>query len=131
KYHAYKFDYKGPATKVRFTTIGNDVYIGHGAFICAGVTIGDGAIVAGNAVVSRDVPPYAVVAGNPAIIKKFRFPMPRITQFLNHRWWQFAPWQIDHLDPSNTPEFMKGIIELRQTEEPFKPDVVDLRPLRP
>ena len=57
------------------TTIGNDVYIGHGAYIRSGVTIGDGAIVGAHAVVVKDVPPYAVVAGNPATIKKFKVPL--------------------------------------------------------
>ena len=66
EYHSYKFSFTGPPTKVKITTIGNDVWIGHGAHIMAGVTIGDGAIVASGAVVSKDVPPFAVVAGNPA-----------------------------------------------------------------
>jgi chloramphenicol O-acetyltransferase type B len=59
------------ATKLSFTNIGHDVYIGHGTFIRPGITIGHGAIVAAKSVVVKDVPPYAVVAGNPAAIKNF------------------------------------------------------------
>lgn len=128
EYHNFSFTYKNPPTRARITTIGHDVYIGHGAFICAGVTIGHGAIVAGGAVVSRDVPPYAVVAGSPAVIKKFRLPMPRIGQYLNHAWWKYAPWQIDHIDPSDPKEFILQIAKMNREAEPFKPDVIDLRP---
>ena len=60
-------------TQLKLTNIGNDVYIGHAAFIRPGVTIGHGAIVAAHAVVVKDVPPYAIVAGNPAVVKKYRF----------------------------------------------------------
>ncbi|WP_306151160.1 CatB-related O-acetyltransferase [Roseovarius sp. MMSF_3281] len=125
KYHEYKFDFKGPATKMQVTTIGNDVWIGHGAHVKAGVTIGDGAIVAANSVVAKDVPPYAVVAGNPAVIKKWRVPPMTITPLLRTKWWQYAPWQLDHLDPSDIGGFIRGLHKL--DAEPFKPDVIDLR----
>lgn len=125
-YHRYKFDFQGPATRARITNIGNDVWIGHGAYISAGVTVGDGAIVAANAVVSRDVPPYAVVAGNPAVIKKWRVPPNYITPLLRLRWWRFAPWQLDHLDPSDLHGFVQGLQQMSGVE-PFAPDVFDLR----
>ncbi|MEP4309738.1 MAG: antibiotic acetyltransferase, partial [Lentilitoribacter sp.] len=78
-------------TKVKVTTIGNDVWIGHGALIKAGVTIGDGAIIAAHSVVARDVPAYATVAGNPAVIKKFRLPPELITPMVRCKWWEYAP----------------------------------------
>lgn len=53
--------------------IGRDVWIGHGAIIMHGVTIGDGAIVAAGSVVTKDIPPYSVVAGAPAVVIKNRF----------------------------------------------------------
>ncbi len=125
-YHSYKFDHTGPATRARITTIGNDVWIGHGAYIAAGVTIGDGAVVAANAVVSKDVPPYAVVAGNPAVIKKWRIAPTLISAMLRVRWWRFAPWQLQHLDPARPQIFLSGVQEMKG-EPVFEPDVFDLR----
>jgi chloramphenicol O-acetyltransferase type B len=125
-YHRYKFEFSGPPTKARITTIGNDVWIGHGAYIAAGVTIGDGAIVAAHAVVAKDVPAYAIVAGNPAVIKKMRLPTELISPVQRSRWWRFAPWQLDHLDPSKPGAFVQGVNAMKDVE-PFQPDVLDLR----
>jgi len=125
-YHKYKFEFEGPPTRAKITQIGNDVWIGHGAYIAAGVTIGDGAIVAAHAVVARDVPPYAVVAGNPAVIKRMRLPPELITPMLRSRWWRFAPWQLDHLDPSRPNQFLSSVLAMKE-EPAFEPTVVDLR----
>jgi chloramphenicol O-acetyltransferase type B len=67
--------------------IGNDVWIGTRAIIMDGVTIGDGAIVAANAVVTKDVPPYAIVAGVPAKIISYRFEQEKISSLLILKWW--------------------------------------------
>lgn len=125
-YHSYRFPNEGPPTKVKFTTIGNDVWIGHGAMIKAGVTIGDGAIVAAHSVVARDVPPYAVVAGNPAVIKKLRLPPNLISPMLRCAWWQYAPWQLNHLQPSKPQQFVMGVFAMHGKEPAFEPTVVDL-----
>ena len=128
EYHSYKFSYEnGPPTKPAITTIGNDVWIGHGAHVKAGVTIGDGAIVASNAVVTKDVPAYAVVAGNPAVIKRWRVDPQFITPLLRLRWWRYAPWQLDHLDPSKLPDFLDGVRKMQNDAPLFDPDVIDLR----
>lgn len=124
-YHAYRFAPGVPATVAKITTIGNDVWIGHGATVRAGVTIGDGAVVAAGAVVARDVPPYAVVAGNPAIIKKFRLPATLISPMLRSRWWRFAPWQLSHLNPAKPGEFVSGVFQMVDEPE-FQPSVLDL-----
>lgn len=71
------------------TVIGNDVWLGHEALIMPGVTIGDGAIVATRAVVTRDVPPYAVVGGNPARVVRKRFAEADIAALLALRWWDW------------------------------------------
>lgn len=85
------------SAKVAPVVVGNDVWIGNGAFILPGVMIGSGAIVAGRAVVTRDVPPYAIVAGNPAKIIRFRFDEAIIERLLNLQWWRFAHWQMSDL----------------------------------
>lgn len=71
------------------TNIGNDVWIGEACFIRAGVNIGDGAIIGAHAVVTKDVPPYAVVAGVPAEIIRFRFDEETIRELLNCSWWDW------------------------------------------
>ena len=67
--------------------VGNDVWISADAVIYSGVTIGDGAVIAGQSVVTKSVPPYAVVAGNPARIVKYRFDEKTIQDFLRLKWW--------------------------------------------
>jgi acetyltransferase-like isoleucine patch superfamily enzyme len=67
--------------------VGNDVWMGHGVNVMAGVKVGDGAVVGAGSVVTRDVPPYAVVAGNPARVLRLRFDEPTIARLLAVRWW--------------------------------------------
>jgi acetyltransferase-like isoleucine patch superfamily enzyme len=76
--------------------IGNDVWIGAGAFVRQGVTVGDGAIVAAGSVVIRDVPPYAIVGGLPARLIRYRAGQEAIQKLLAWRWWDLP-----------TPELMK------------------------
>ena len=70
-------------------SIGHDVWIGHRATILGGVTLGHGSVVAAHAVVTRDVPPYAVAAGNPARIVKYRFSDETISMMLDIEWWDW------------------------------------------
>jgi acetyltransferase-like isoleucine patch superfamily enzyme len=125
-YHAYRFAPGKPPTRVRITTIGHDVWIGHGAHVRAGVTIGNGAVVAEGAVVTKNVPPYAVVAGNPAQIKRLRLPAPVISPMLRLAWWRYAPWQLAHLDITQPQRFVAGLEEMEGQVAPFEPSVVDL-----
>jgi Bacterial transferase hexapeptide (six repeats) len=87
-----------PATKgdVR---IGNDVWIGLGVTILSGVTIGDGAVLAARAVVTGDVPPYAIVAGNPARIIRRRFADDVIAKLLALRWWDWDQERVRRYIP--------------------------------
>lgn len=75
--------------------IGHDVWIGSTATVLSGVSIGDGAVVGARAVVSRDVPPYAIVVGNPAKIARFRFPDDVIQALLRIRWWEWPDALIE------------------------------------
>lgn len=71
------------------TKIGNDVWIGFRAIILSGLTIGDGAVIGAGAVVTTDVPPYAIVAGNPAKVVRYRFSSIMIEKLLVIRWWEW------------------------------------------
>lgn len=71
-----------------YVKIENDVWICDGASILAGVTIGNGAVVAANALVTKDVPPYAIVAGVPAKIIGKRFEEEQINYLLSIKWWE-------------------------------------------
>ena len=88
-------------------TIGNDVYIGAHVFINASkvTTIGDGAVIGSGAVVIDDVPPYAIVAGVPAKIKRYRFSPDIIDVFLNTKWWFWDEDKINaNIDALMCPE---------------------------
>jgi acetyltransferase-like isoleucine patch superfamily enzyme len=79
--------------------IGHDVWIGAGATILSGVTIGHGAIIGAEALVTRDVPPYAIVGGNPARVLKLRFPADDVATLLELAWWDFADAAVSQLAP--------------------------------
>jgi acetyltransferase-like isoleucine patch superfamily enzyme len=79
--------------------IGNDVWLGSGCTIMSGVTIGDGAVVAANSTVVKDVPPYAVVGGNPATVVKYRFTPEQISALLLNPWWEKSDSEIQELIP--------------------------------
>lgn len=80
---------------VRDTVVGHDVWIGHDAAIMPGVRIGAGAIVAAASVVARDVPPYAVVGGNPAAVIRMRYPAEVINDLLEIAWWD---WSVEKIE---------------------------------
>ena len=74
--------------------IGNDVWIGARSIIMDGVSIGDGAIVAAGSVVTKDVPPYAVVGGSPAKIIKYKFSQDIIDRLEEIQWWNLPDEEI-------------------------------------
>ena len=86
--------------------IGNDVWIGYEAVIMAGVHIGDGAIIAARAVVTKDVPPYTIVGGTPAKEIRKRFDAEVIQQLLMLKWWD---WSADNIRQC-LPYIMEGKI---------------------
>ena len=77
--------------------IGNDVWIGLNAVIMDGVTIGDGAVIAAGAVVTKDIPPYAIVGGVPAKLIRYRFSPEIIAALLELRWWDLPLEQWKNL----------------------------------
>jgi len=92
--HAFFFNEKLAAHRKKIVphstvTIGNDVWIGHNAILLPGVTtVGDGAVIGAGAVVNRDVPPYALVIGNPGRVVGYRFSKETREGLLESRWWE-------------------------------------------
>jgi virginiamycin A acetyltransferase len=90
------------------TIVGNDVWIGHEAYIMPGVTVGHGAIIGTRAVVTKDVPPYAIVAGNPAKVVKMRFDDATIAKLLSLAWWD---WPIEKIE-THMADLVNGNMDL-------------------
>lgn len=107
-------------------TLGHDVWVGQGAMFAGGVTVGDGAIVAARAVVTRDVPPYAIVAGVPARVIRLRFPEPLIERLSALAWWRFGPdvlQPLDVRDPSLFADRLEALLA-DAAPTPFEPDLL-------
>jgi acetyltransferase-like isoleucine patch superfamily enzyme len=94
--------------------IGSDVWICTGVKILSGVTIGHGAIIAAGSVVSRDIPPYAIYAGNPAKFVRFRFSSEIINSLLYSEWWDWPREELlqlcDLICSSNVESFVEYIV---------------------
>lgn len=84
--------------KDSYVIIGNDVWIGNQAIILRGVNIGNGAVIGAGAVVTCDVPSYAIVAGNPAKIVKYRFTEDIIAKLEKIQWWEYGPEILKDID---------------------------------
>ena len=111
--------------------IGNDVWIGNGAYIKPGVRLGDGCIVGAKAVVTREVPPYAIVAGNPARIIRYRFGEALRERLLASRWWDYAFTDFGPDAAWDDVERMLDIVaRRRETGEmiPYKGKMIELVP---
>lgn len=108
-------------------TIGNDVWIGTGAVIMGGVNIGDGAIIASGAVVTHDVPPYAIVGGVPAKVIRFRFDQEIIKRLLELRWWEYDIADFGEINwalPTQAIEQIQAAILMGRAEK-YKPECID------
>jgi acetyltransferase-like isoleucine patch superfamily enzyme len=101
----------------RRITIGNDVWIGANVTVLRGVKIGTGAIVAAGSVVTKSVPPYAIVGGLPAKVIRFRFPPEMIKRLLKSEWWTYHPRHLSGLDfrsPENALAALEGLNEIER-----------------
>jgi virginiamycin A acetyltransferase len=90
---------RGSHTTKGDVVIGNDVWIADSVFICSGVTVGDGAVIGAGSVVTKDVAPYAIVAGAPAIVRRYRFTEDEIASLLRTAWWTLPDAQVNELLP--------------------------------
>ncbi len=97
-------------------SIGNDVWIGVRALIMGGKKIGNGAVIAAGAIVTKDVPPYAVVAGVPAKIVRYRFPQDVINRLEASEWWNLP----DEILQKNISLFQSNIIDIEKVERIVK-----------
>lgn len=100
------FEMRAPAP-----TIGNDVWLGEGCTIKRGISIGDGAVVAHGAIVTKDVPAYAIVGGVPARIIRFRFDEATIERLLRVAWWKYNFADFGDLDTTDLPAFLDRLEE--------------------
>ena len=114
-------------------TIGNDVWIGANVVVLRGVTIGDGAIVAANAVVTKDIPPYSIVGGIPAKVIRPRVPDDLRDELQDLQWWRFSPNQLSGIpydDPAEAVRQLRPKVDAGL--EPYAPGFVEIpRPVVP
>jgi acetyltransferase-like isoleucine patch superfamily enzyme len=109
------------------TVVANDVWIGQGATILAGVSVGDGAVIGAGAVVSKDVEPYAIVVGNPARPVRYRFERGTRERLLALAWWEWSDTEIS----ARRGWFGLGVDEFLQRAERVRDSGAPVQPLRP
>ena len=109
--------------------IGHDVWIGAGASLMPGIVIGDGAVVSARSHVTRDVPPYAVVGGNPARVIRSRFPKEIIERLLEARWWRYSLSTLSRFDLTRPACFLDQLqaAEVAGNLDTFAPEPIDLQ----
>lgn len=93
------------------TIIGNDVWIGMEAMIMPGIQIGDGAIIGARSIVTHNVPPYTIVAGNPARIIRKRFNNDAISMLLEMKWWNWSDEQLKSALPLLTSSEIESLYQ--------------------
>jgi virginiamycin A acetyltransferase len=86
--------------------VGHDVWIGTDVVLKRGIMVGTGAVIAARSVVTRDVPPYAIVGGSPARIIRYRFPPPLVERMLASEWWDYGPDVLQPLDVREPDAFL-------------------------
>lgn len=102
-------------------TVGSDVWVGRGAQILAGATIGDGAVIGAKSLVNGDIPPYAIAVGTPAKVGRLRFSELQIAMLSQLRWWDLAPdvlsRNIDMFCTKDVDRVIERLQKIRLAEE--------------
>ena len=111
----------------KHTTIGNDVWIGANVYIKDGVTIGDGAIIGANSVVTKDVEPYAIMAGAPAKLIRYRFSPEIIKELQELKWWEYNIADFGDVDFDNIEKAIEQLKEKLPKLQKYQPKVVDFK----
>lgn len=110
--------------------IGNDVWIGTQAILKGGITIGDGAVIGARSVVTRDVPPYSVVAGQPARILRPRFPAEIAARLQATAWWDYSLKDLARFSFEDPLAFCKAFEAARPGLEPRRVEPITLAQLK-
>ncbi|WP_289259677.1 CatB-related O-acetyltransferase [Campylobacter sp.] len=103
------------------TIFENDVYVCTNALLKPGIILHTGCVVAQNAIVTKDVPPYAIVGGSPARILKYRFDESTIKRLLELRWWEYHFADFDNIDPKKDINYYLDELEDRILKQIIKP----------
>lgn len=93
--------------------IGHDVWIGSEAQIKRGVKVGTGAVIGARSLVTKDVPPYAIVGGVPAKIIRYRFSEKLIEKLLDSKWWEFKYTDLPRVSAKDIEKFVDGVNDIR------------------
>ncbi|MCL2676795.1 MAG: CatB-related O-acetyltransferase [Streptococcaceae bacterium] len=107
--------------------IGNDVWIGDDVLLKRGITIGDGAVIGSRAIVTKDVPPYAIVGGMPAKIIRYQFSPEIIEKLLALQWWDYPIWKMEGIKGDDPIEVFIEKMETLIAEgkiEKWQPNVI-------
>lgn len=105
--------------------IGNDVWIGSGVTFKGGLHIGDGAVVGAESVVLHDVPAYAIIAGNPARLIRYRFGESTRSRLVQAQWWNYELADLYRLRVANPVEFLDEFEATQPRLREYRPDALD------
>jgi len=111
-------------------SIGHDVWIGEGAVIKRGISVGTGAVIAARAYVTKDVPPYAIVGGVPARVIRHRFDEATREALLASEWWRYRYTDLPRIDPRDIDGFLGALSELRASGNilEYQPPLIEVVP---
>ena len=132
KFMRKRMNCEAPTRDAAITTIGKDVWIGDRAVMMGGGSIGDGTVVAAGAVVTKDVPPYAIIGGVPARVIKYRFDEATVRELPNLRWWRYDAANFSEVACSDIHAATGAIREkIASGIEQYAPKPVTWKELRP